>query len=104
MSDLTYLVVAAIFSPLLLAWYLWRGREWPPAHKVASPRARTWFNRAMLLFALTLNAVVVLRLLQRFAIISDFTAMVAAAILGVAFIASAIPLGWYRLRYGTGRG
>ena len=65
MSDLAYLVAAAIFGLLLLAWYVWRAREWLPA-----PRARLWFNRAMLLFALTLNAVVLLRLVQRFEMIS----------------------------------
>ena len=102
-SDLTYLVAAAIFGAFLLAWYVWRGRDWPPAHKVDSPRVRAWFNRAMLLFALTLNAIVVLRLVQRFEIISDFTAMVVGAVLGIAFFASAIPLGWYRLRHGIGK-
>ena len=102
MSDLAYLALAAIFGLALLAWYVWRGREWPPAHKVRSPRARLWFNRAMLLFALTLNAVVLLRLVQRFEIISDFAGMVAGALLGVAFFAAATPLIWYRLRYGTG--
>ena len=102
MSDLTYLVAAAIFGALLVGWYVWRGQEWPPAHKVQSPRERIWLNRAMLLFALTLNAVVVLRLVQRFEMISDFAGMVAGAGLGVAFLAAAIPLIWYRLRYGTG--
>ena len=101
-SDLAYLALAAIFGALLLAWYVWRGRDWPPAHKVASLRARAWFNRAMLVFALTLNAVVVLRLVQRFEMISDFTGMMVGAVLGVAFFASAIPLGWYRLRHGIG--
>jgi hypothetical protein len=101
-SDLTHLVAAAIFGALLLGWYVWRGQEWPPAHKVQSPRARLWFNRAVLLFALTFNAVVVLRLVQRFEMISDFAGMVAGAGLGVAFFAAAIPLVWYRLRYGTG--
>jgi len=101
-SDLAYLVAAAIFGLLLLASYVWRGREWPPAHKVQSPRARLWFNRAMLLFALTLNAVVLLRLVQRFEMISDFAGIVAGALLGVAFFAAATPLIWYRLRYGTG--
>jgi len=101
-SDLAYLVAAAIFGPLLLAWYVWRGREWPPAHKVASPRARVWLNRAILLFVMTLNAIVVLRVVQRFEMISDFAGMVVGASLGVAFLAAAIPLIWYRLRYGTG--
>ena len=102
MSDLAYLALAAIFGLLLLAWYVWRGREWPAAHKVQSPRARLWFNRAMLLFALTLNAIVALRLVQRFEMISDFAGMVAGALLGFAFFAAATPLIWYRLRYGTG--
>ena len=102
MGDLAYLAAAAVFGVLLLAWYVWRGREWPPAHKVASPRARAWLNRAMLLFALTLNAVVVLRLVQRFGMISDFAGMVAGALLGIAFLAGAIPLAWYRVRYGMG--
>ena len=101
LSDLVYLVLAGTFGPLLLGWYVWRGQEWPPAHKVQSPRARLWLNRAMLLFALTLNAVVVLRLVQRFQMISDFAGMVVGAGLGVAFFAAAIPLIWYRLRYGT---
>jgi hypothetical protein len=101
-SDLVYLVLAAIFGPLLLAWFVWRSREWPPAHKVHSPRARVWFNRAMLLLALTFNAVVALRLVQRFEMISDFAGMVVGASLGVAFFAAAIPLIWYRLRFGTG--
>jgi hypothetical protein len=56
----------------------------------------------MLLFALTLNAVVLLRLVQRFEMISDFAGMVAGALLGFAFFAAATPLIWYRLRYGTG--
>jgi hypothetical protein len=56
----------------------------------------------MLVFALTLNAVVVLRLVQRFEMISDFAGMVVGAMLGVAFFAAAIPLVWYRLRHGTG--
>jgi hypothetical protein len=81
-SDLAYLVAAAIFGLLLLAWYVWRAREWLPAHKVQSPRARLWFNRAMLLFALTLNAVVLLWPVRRFEIISDFAGMVAGAGLG----------------------
>ena len=102
MSDLAYLVAAAIFGALLLGWYLWRGREWPPAHKVGSPRARVWLNRAILLFVVTLNAIVVLRLAQRFEMISDFAGMVLGAGLGVAFFAAAIPLIWYRLRYGMG--
>ena len=101
MSDLAYLALAAIFGLALLAWYVWRGREWPPAHKVRSPRARLWFNRAMLLFALTLNAVVVLRLVQRFEMISDFAGMAVGALLGIGFFAAAIPLVWYRLRYGS---
>jgi Ca2+/H+ antiporter len=96
------LVAAAIFGALLLAWFVWRGWEWPPAHKVASPRARMWFNRAMLLFALTLSAIVALRLVQRFEMISDFTGMVVGALLGVAFFTAAIPLIWYRLRHGMG--
>jgi hypothetical protein len=74
----------------------------PPAHKVASPRARAWLNRAVLLFVVTFNAIVVLRLVQRFEMISDFSGMVVGAGLGVAFFAAAIPLIWYRLRYGMG--
>ena len=101
MSDLAYLALAAIFGLLLLAWYVWRGREWPPAHKVQSPRGRLWFNRAMLLFALTLNAVVVLRLVQRFGMISDFAGMAVGALLGIGFLAAAMPLIWYRLRYAS---
>ena len=101
MSDLAYLALAAIFGLLLLGWYAWRGREWPPAHKVQSLRARLWFNRAMLLFALTLNAVVLLRLVQRFEMISDFAGMAVGALLGIGFFAAAIPLVWYRLRYGS---
>ena len=101
-SDLAYLVAAAIFGGLLLGWYVWRGWEWPPAHKVATPRARIWFNRAMLLFVVTLNAIVALRLVQPFEMISDFAGMVVGASLGVAFFAAAIPLIWYRLRHGMG--
>ena len=101
MSDLAYLALAAIFGLALLAWYVWRGREWPPAQKVQSPRARFWFNRAMLLFAVALNAVVVLRLVQRFEMISDFAGMAVGALLGIGFLAAAIPLVWYRLRYGS---
>jgi hypothetical protein len=45
--------------------------------------------------------VVVLRLVQRFEMISDFAGMAVGALLGIGFFAAAIPLVWYRLRYGS---
>lgn len=102
MHDLAYLVAAAIFAPLMLGWYVWRGQEWPPAERVASPQGRAWYRRAMLLFVLSLNAIVALRIMQRLGLVADFTGMVAGALLGIAFLAAAVPLAWYRLRRAWG--
>jgi hypothetical protein len=100
MSEPALLVLGALFCPLMLWWALRHGRDWPPERKVASPRARAWYHRALLAFALAMNAAVVLSSARYFDLVSEPSATAVGAALAIPFFAGAVPLICYRLKHG----
>ena len=89
-----------LFGLVLLWVQLWGQPNWPPEHKVPSPRRRLWLRSAFMAFTIAIIAYALLQFAGYFGLVSDFTLMVLGAMFAVVFFAGALPLAWYRIKHG----
>jgi hypothetical protein len=99
-GELAYLAFEAAFCALALWWCLRYSQTWPPESEVTSPRARLWYRRALLVFAVTVSAAMLLRFGQYLGLVSDATTTVLGSALAVPFFLSAVALIVYRVKHG----
>ena len=91
----------ALLFGLVLLWVRLRGQpNWPPEHRVPSPRSRLAFRSAFMAFTIAMIAYALLQFAGYFGLVSDFTLMVLGAMFAVVFFAGALPLAWYRIKHG----
>jgi hypothetical protein len=101
-SDVNLLMAGfALLFGLALVWFRLAGQpDWPPEHRVPSPRSRLAFRSAFMAFTIAMISYALLQFASYFGFISDFTLGGLGAVFAVVFFAGALPLAWYRIRHG----